>query len=645
MGGAERIAELETLRRKDARYQAVLRASGAIIWTTDAQGAFIERQPSLEEYTGKSWEAYAGSRWISLIHPDDRARVFADWRSAVASGAELYRSQGRLWSARHQGWRAFQACAVPVRDSAGKIIEWVGVATDIQDVLETERTLLEKERALTESRLALHEQREQLRRLVESNIIGIVSSRISGVVHANDAFLRIIGRTRAELEAGLIDWQAITPPEFHKRDQHALAQLVTRGECEPYEKEYIRPDSTRVPILLGAVRLSREPLEWVSFIIDITAQKRAEAALAQAKAAAEQASAEKTHILASASHDLRQPLQALAAIVSMLATRPHDEAEAALIARADRAVATLAEMLNTLLDVSQLDAGVVRPAIQDFPLQRLLQSLREEFEVAAHAGGLRYEVSDCAAWVRSDPALLGRILRNLVSNAVKYTPPGGTVRIVCTAAADRLAIAVCDTGIGIPPEMHAAVFEDFRQLGNPERDRGKGLGLGLAIVARMARLLGHGIDLRSAAGEGSTFTVTLPLASPRAVGEEPGRRLPDGKRVLLVEDDELVRVVLEEMLAAVAYRVTSVGTADEALQAIETAAEPFDAVISDFRLPGATGLDVVERARHRFPAATAIILTGDTYSVPLSGAAALGIKLLRKPATEAALAEALAFAG
>ena len=135
------LDELEQLRRSDGRYHAVLFASAAIVWIANPEGEFVERQPGWEEYTGQIWDEYQYSKWISAIHPDDRPQVTADWMGAVGSGGPVYRTQGRVWSAKHQAWRAFQTRGVPARDKTGKIIEWVGALTDVQDALDAQEKL------------------------------------------------------------------------------------------------------------------------------------------------------------------------------------------------------------------------------------------------------------------------------------------------------------------------------------------------------------------------------------------------------------------------------------------------------------------------------------------------------------------------
>ncbi len=631
---------LSSLRHSDARYHAVLLASAAIVWIASPEGEFVERQPGWEEYTGQTWEEYQYSKWISAIHPDDRPQVTADWRGAVGSGGPVYRTQARVWSARHQAWRAFQTRGVPVRDKTGKIIEWVGAMTDVQDALDAQEKLLQREGELVGARSTAARLREQLRRLLEANSIGLITTREDDIVEANDAFLRLIGRHRGQF-ALPISWRELTPLGYEEADTRALAQLREEGECLPFQKEYIRADGIRVPVLLGAAAFNHEPLECVCFVVDITAQKQAEAALEQACRLAERASEEKTWFLAAASHDLRQPMQALAALIGILAVRPLDPDETALVERAGRAMRSLSDLLNALLDFSQLEAGVIRPNLDSFPAQRLLEAMREEFEIEASEKELQFTVQNCPCWIRSDLALLARMVRNLVSNAIKYTPSGGQVTVVCHQEQGRIRLEVRDTGPGIRPEMHDAIFEEFRQIGHPERGDRKGLGLGLSIVRKMAQLLDHQITLQSSPGAGSTFTISVPLAEPAREQPDSEFSFAGGQRVLLVDDNELVAEVLVSLLADAGNDVVTAYSAEQALAIVQSAEAAFDAVISDYRLPTLSGLEVIESVRQRWPAATAIILSGDTFDPRLHALSNTGVKVLRKPVRRETLAQAL----
>src|SRR6185503_11715286 len=231
--------------------------------------------------------------------------------------------------------------------------------------------------------------------------------------------------------------------------------------------------------------------------------------LRRQKEAAEEAAVAKSRFLAVASHDLRQPLHALGLFVQALQECSIAAQERHIIGNIRRSVDAMEELFNALLDISRLDAGVVQPRIVTIPLASVFDSLRFEYAPVAREKKLALIVMKTAVYVRSDLSLLSRIIRNLLSNALSYTDRGGVV-LGCRRSGDCVRIEVWDSGRGIPADRHDEIFREFSQLDNPERDRRKGLGLGLAIVERLARLLGHTVELRSEVGRGSVFSITLP---------------------------------------------------------------------------------------------------------------------------------------
>ena len=249
---------------------------------------------------------------------------------------------------------------------------------------------------------------------------------------------------------------------------------------------------------------------------DITERNQAAEALEAAKRHAEQANLGKSRFLAAASHDLRQPLQTLSLLQGILAKKVRDAELVNLVLRLEEALDAMSGMLDSLLDINQLEAGIVRPQVVTFPVKELLERLRNEFAYHAETRGLGWRVISCGLFVSSDPRLLEQMIRNLLSNAVKYTE-SGKVLLGCRRRGDRLRIEVWDTGPGVPKEQLQAIFEEFHQLDNAARERNRGLGLGLAIVQRLAHLLGHAVDVRSRVGKGSAFSVEVPLSHEAAV--------------------------------------------------------------------------------------------------------------------------------
>ncbi|MEA3153870.1 MAG: hypothetical protein QOK44_1459 [Betaproteobacteria bacterium] len=323
-----------------------------------------------------------------------------------------------------------------------------------------------------------------------------------------------------------------------------------------------------------------------------------------------QASLSKSRFLAAASHDLRQPLQSMSMTVALLEMRHKADADAPVIARLTRAVTNLAELLNTLLDISQLEAGLVKPNLKTFSIAGLLNEISEEYCAVAESKGLSFVVQSSDFTVRSDPSMLGRMLRNLVENAIRFTPAGGIIDVFARDDGSELLLIVRDTGIGIPEERQHEIFRAFQQLNNPERDRSKGLGLGLAIVDRMSRLLGHALVVESRPGEGSTFSIAVPKG--HTVAAEVSQPVLSGEvhgRVLLVEDDELVLTTTAQLLEELGATVTKARSTEEALSRLDS--ESFDLLIADYRLPGSSGVELVRHARQRRPDIAAAVITGD----------------------------------
>lgn len=354
-------------------------------------------------------------------------------------------------------------------------------------------------------------------------------------------------------------------------------------------------------------------------------------ATSSALLAAEAASAGKTRFLAAASHDLRQPLQAMQNLAHLLVSRVSGE-EARLAQQLQAAIGSSSALLNALLDVTKLDSGAISPNVQTVPLRDLIGPIVEDFQASATAKGLTLKCVDSRKSARSDPVLLGSIVRNLVSNAIRYTL-SGRILVGCRSHDGRFRIEIWDTGIGIPESEQGAVFEDFRQLGNAERDREKGYGLGLAIVQRLSGLLGHPVGFRSSIGKGTVFWIEVPAAtsevSPRVERIEANGLLAAG-RVLIIEDDVIQGMSLSMMLAEWGFEAPFACTIREAL-VMAVQAKP-DLILTDFRLRGGgDGLEAIRKIREKVGTVPAVVVSGEAaLSHTLR---TVGIPLLLKPYT------------
>jgi two-component system CheB/CheR fusion protein len=301
-------------------------------------------------------------------------------------------------------------------------------------------------------------------------------------------------------------------------------------------------------------------------------------------------------------------------------------------------------MLDTLLDINQLEAGIVRREIIDFPISTILDELISQFAYRETVDRLDLRVVRSSLSVRSDPRLLAQMIRNLVSNAAKYTA-AGRILIGCRRRGDKLRIEVWDTGIGIPADQLSAIFEEFHQLDNPARERSKGLGLGLAIVQRLAELLGHAIDVRSRPSKGSVFSVEVPLGTEEPTARpllglaETDTSANHSETILIVEDEPAVREMLKLLLDGEGYRTVTAADGKAALAWAARGAGRPDLVLADYNLPnGPNGLQVVASLQNTFGQdIPAVILSGDIATDTLREIASQGRVHLGKPVTAAAL--------
>lgn len=347
--------------------------------------------------------------------------------------------------------------------------------------------------------------------------------------------------------------------------------------------------------------------------------EQATAELRARKDEAEQASIAKTRFLAAASHDLRQPMHALGLFITELSQHRLAPASRHLVTQISASSSAMADLLDSLLDLSRLEAGMVQPRIRPFPLQSVFERIESAFRPEAITRGIRFRIHPSHLWTRSDPVLLERILGNLVSNALRYTP-SGSVLLGCRRHQGQIVLQVRDNGIGIPRASQSIIFREFVQLNNPERAKDKGLGLGLAIVARLAELLTHPVSLSSSPERGSIFSCTLPLhASELQESDDTSQRAPGdiaGLRVWLFDGDTLALRSMEGLLTSWGCRVRTAASLDQLAAScggIGSLPAP-DAVICDLRLPGALdGVRTISRVRAQFrPPPAAALVTGDT---------------------------------
>jgi signal transduction histidine kinase/CheY-like chemotaxis protein len=360
----------------------------------------------------------------------------------------------------------------------------------------------------------------------------------------------------------------------------------------------------------------------------------------------------RSRFLAAASHDLRQPLHTLSLYSAALKLHAPDGATGEIARHINKALASLSALVDSLLDISKLDAGAVEPEPQSVSLRTLIERIEADYRPLANGKGLEFHVNAPDILMQTDPVLFERLVRNLVDNAFKYTA-AGNVALDAQVEGGKVRISVRDTGPGIPPAERERIFEEFYQIGNPERDRVQGLGLGLAIVQRISQLLGLELKLESEPGRGSTFTVTAPLAMERravprapaapAAPDDTAPRALEGARVLVIDDEPDVRAGMRALLEQLGCRVAVCsGYTDAARLIDQDGLEDIHMIVSDFRLrQHENGIDTVRRLRARLGQVPALLVSGDTAPERLREAQSSGLPLLHKPVSADKLMEAM----
>ncbi len=383
---------------------------------------------------------------------------------------------------------------------------------------------------------------------------------------------------------------------------------------------------------------------------EIEERRQVEAALRIAKVEAERANMSKTKFIAAASHDLLQPLNAARVFAAALSETRMTERKRNLVANVNVALNAVDELLSALLDISKLDSGAQTPDISDFDINDLLKPLAAEYQPQCKARGLALHWVPCRSVVRSDPLMVGRILRNFLSNAMRYTP-SGRVLLGCRRRADGLEVQVYDSGIGIPEAKQVEVFEEFRRLARDSHGKDRGIGLGLAIVDRIAQRLGHRIRLNSTLGRGSMFSVTLPYGiHHQARPHEQSIALPAplhrviGAGVLVIENDRSALDAMRELLRSWQCKVVAADSLENAIPQVGALGKPPDVVVADYHLDeGRTGLDALLTLQPLFERPVpGIIITADRSDAVHNAVREAGYHLLNKPLKPARLRSLLA---
>lgn len=470
----------------------------------------------------------------------------------------------------------------------------------------------------------------------------IIIDHFGKITVVNGQAEKMFGYTRKQLLGEEVEM--LLPEQFRDRHISHRAAYSADPRLRPMGSDFElmgrRADGSEFPVEISLSPFTSASGAFVSSVIrDVTSRKKMEHDLIDARQEAERANNANTAFLAAASHDLRQPVQAMSLLNGALRRTVSDDLALEMIESMQGSLDAMTNLLNSLLDISRLDAGKVEPEFENFGVQRLVDRLFAEFSRQARHKGLRFEADTCdQVIVRSDPNLLSEIIQNFVSNAIRYTDKG-EVQLTCRETNGNLWVDVIDTGIGIDAGQIDEIFREFHQIKNPGMEN-EGFGLGLAIVKRLADLLDHRIAVESDVGKGSVFSICLPIVGQRGARASRAARSADAGKapkvsgmIILIEDDVNVANAWGLLLEAEGFRVATAASAIEAAAVVQHLSSPPNLIISDFHLlDGSTGVEAVAMVRESFEKnIPAFIVTGDTSKMVQEAKSTENCIIMNKP--------------
>jgi PAS domain S-box-containing protein len=629
---SDRQEAQEALHRSEERLRLAIAGTRCCVFDYDVVQGGVWRSPEIGPMLGidpadirpdLEW-------WQAQIHPDDRRHIRERLARCMSGPDTEYQAVFRI--CRSDGsfiW--VEDRAKLVRDGRGRVVRVTGLMVDISD-------RVARERALEQAQAALVQREEFLRQITDA-----VPAAIGYVDH--DLSVRFNNHRAAEWfgseEADLVGLSLGRIFGMDRLDANRpQLEAAFSGEAVSFECPGCSAESGVRDLRVHYVP-HRAPYGKVAglFVLadDISDFKQVERQLRDAKAEADQANLGKSRFLAAASHDLRQPLNAMSLLLDVLRRRLSDPEGQDILAQIQGSLDAMIELFNALLNLSSFETGRVEVTRRPVALSDLLQRVEADFKGLARAKGLAFRTRACPMMLFTDPTLLEQILRNLIANAIRYTEKGG-VLVGCRRRGGLIRIDVVDTGPGIPPEKADTIFEEFYQIANKARRREQGYGLGLAIVRRAADLLGHSLEMISMPGRGSRFSVEVPLAAdlPADLVPAVADAAPEPRRgcsVFLLEDDPLVRMATRLALEEFGCAVTEAATLTEATE--RAASNPVcpDLIISDYRLPGGNdGIAAIIALREYMGRdVAACVITGDLDRKITEQAKQAGCRILHKP--------------
>ncbi len=487
---SERKRSEEALKTSEERLHLAVDAAQLGLWFCDLPFDELIWDTKVKEHFWLSADIRVTmDTFYERIHPDDRLRTEQAINQSIEQH-DQYDIEYRTLSETGQiKW--IRAIGKTFYDEAGTPKRFDGVTLDITDKKETAA-------ALRRSEL-------YLKRLFEAKVIGIVTADRNYILDANDAFLNMLGYSREELQEHKINWPAITPAEYEPIDQYAIQELQENDTCTPFEKEYYRKDGSRQPVLIGAATIQEHPSQWVCFILDISAQKTLEQ--------------RRDDFISIASHELKTPLTSLKGFTRLLSYMDRDrlqpERQETILQKMEQQIDRLTHLITDLLDVSKIQSGQLEYIEAPIAIDAFIKDIVEDMQQTTTTHKIVLH-GTTEVVILGDAERLCQVFNNLMSNAIKYSPQAQNVDIYLSRSADAITVQVRDYGMGIPTTQQDKIFERFYRVSSENRKYVPGLGMGLYITQEIVKRHGGTISVESQEGQGSTFSVTLPIqATPQ----------------------------------------------------------------------------------------------------------------------------------
>ncbi len=592
---SERKRAEQALREERNLLQAFMEALPDHIYFKDREGRFLRANRAQAASFGFSDPSQLVGKTDFDFFTEEHARqALQDEQEIIRTGRPLLvkvektvRPDGR------ERWKL--TTKMPMRDAAGQIVGTFGISRDITAEKQIEEALRKSE--------------ARFRRLAESNIIGVTIGDETGrIVEANDAFLRIVGYTRQDLEAGQVRWDTMTPPDQKHILQTMGESLRTLGVVTPIETVHLHKAGHRVPVLLGLAAIEGREGQAIGFVVDLTERKRIEQELERARDAAESANRAKSEFLSNMSHELRTPLNGIIGLTGLALETSLTQEQREYLRLVKFSAESLLSVVNDVLDFSKIEAGRLDLVETETDLRELFGNTLQSLAFSAHSKGLELALrvdSAVPQRILCDADRLRQVIINLVGNAVKFTEAGEVVLAIASLRQEggqaELRFSVTDTGIGIPPDKLAVIFDPFVQADTSATRRHGGAGLGLAISSRIIARMGGQLKVESQLGKGSHFyfDLTMPVVGVPEV-DSITSDLPslEGVPVLIADDNATCRSILEELIRhGGMHPVTAAdgATAWQLWQDAQRAGQPFKLVITDILAPPQDGLALARK--------------------------------------------------